>query len=40
MPTRQYILLDSTENKQKIAVRIQNLNTSELYSARTAHSCG
>jgi hypothetical protein len=26
----------NTENKQKIAVRIQNLNTGELYSARIA----
>ena len=26
----------NTENKQKIAVRIQNLNTGELYSARLA----
>ena len=24
----------NTENKQKVAVRIQNLNTGELYSAR------
>jgi hypothetical protein len=26
----------STENKKKIAVRIQNLNTGEMYSARLA----
>ncbi len=26
----------STENKQKVAVRIQNLNTGEMYSARVA----